>query len=155
MPFSFAFSQEFMYCMIEFVADKKCNYSMKQKFCWNFINTFKWFVSSMYPKNHNWDNPVFFISREQGLDFLPFRAWIGLWTAFLLMLIVAFDLSALVRYITRFTEESFASLIAVIFIVEAFTKLIGECCSPCMLFLWYALCCWCFAALGVGISKAV
>ena len=36
---------------------------------------------------------------------------------------VAFDLSALVRYITRFTEESFAALIALIFIVEAFKKL--------------------------------
>ncbi|CAL1539317.1 unnamed protein product [Lymnaea stagnalis] len=62
--------------------------------------------------------------KEQGLDFLPFRAWIGLWTAFLLLVIVAFDLSALVRYITRFTEESFACLIAVIFIAEAFLKLI-------------------------------
>ena len=41
------------------------------------------------------------------------------------MLIVAFDLSALVRYITRFTEESFASLIAFIFIAEAFKKLFG------------------------------
>ncbi|XP_059157993.1 electroneutral sodium bicarbonate exchanger 1-like isoform X2 [Physella acuta] len=67
---------------------------------------------------------LYHFCKEQELDFLPFRAWIGLWTAFLLMLIVAFDLSALVRYITRFTEESFASLIAVIFIVEAFTKLI-------------------------------
>lgn len=34
-----------------------------------------------------------------------------------------FDLSALVRYITRFTEESFALLIALIFIYEAFKKL--------------------------------
>ena len=37
---------------------------------------------------------------------------------------VAFDMSALVRYITRFTEESFALLIALIFIVEAFKKLV-------------------------------
>ncbi|XP_055869430.1 sodium bicarbonate cotransporter 3-like isoform X3 [Biomphalaria glabrata] len=65
---------------------------------------------------------LFNFCKEQELDFLPFRAWIGLWTAFLLLVVVAFDLSALVRYITRFTEESFASLIAVIFIVEAFKK---------------------------------
>ncbi|RUS81962.1 hypothetical protein EGW08_010277 [Elysia chlorotica] len=64
--------------------------------------------------------------KDNKLDFLPFRAWIGLWTAFLLLLVVAFDLSALVRYITRFTEESFACLIAVIFIVEAFKKLYGN-----------------------------
>ena len=54
---------------------------------------------------------------------MPFRFWVGIWTAGLLLLIVAFDLSALVKYITRFTEESFASLIALIFIVEAFKKL--------------------------------
>lgn len=51
------------------------------------------------------------------------RAWVGLWSAFILLIVVAFDLSALVKYITRFTEESFACLIAVIFIVEAFKKL--------------------------------
>ena len=67
-----------------------------------------------------------FSPRDNQLDFLPFRAWIGLWTALLLLLIVAFDLSALVRYITRFTEESFACLIAVIFIAEAFKKLYGN-----------------------------
>lgn len=53
---------------------------------------------------------------------MPLRCWIGLWTTALLLLVVAFDLSALVRYITRFTEESFACLIAIIFIYEAFKK---------------------------------
>ena len=53
---------------------------------------------------------------------MPLRCWIGLWTTFFLLLVVAFDLSALVRYITRFTEESFACLIAIIFIYEAFKK---------------------------------
>ena len=53
---------------------------------------------------------------------MPFRAWTGLWTGALILIIVAFDLSALVCYITRFTEECFACLIALIFIVEAFSK---------------------------------
>lgn len=66
---------------------------------------------------------IFFSDNE--LDFLPFRFWIGMWTAFILLIIVAFDLSALVRHITRFTEESFACLIALIFIFEAFKKLFG------------------------------
>ncbi len=35
---------------------------------------------------------------------------------------VMFDLSALVKYITRFTEESFSVLISLIFIYEAFEK---------------------------------
>lgn len=54
---------------------------------------------------------------------MPYRVWIGLWTALILLVVVALDLSALVRYITRFTEECFATLIAVIFIYEAFHKL--------------------------------
>ena len=56
------------------------------------------------------------------MHFLSFRFWIGAWVTIILLIIVAFDLSFLVRYITRFTEESFAVLISVIFIYEAFTK---------------------------------
>lgn len=47
-----------------------------------------------------------------------------MWSAFYLLVIVAFDLSALVKYITRFTEESFAALISVIFIYEAIGKVL-------------------------------
>ena len=53
---------------------------------------------------------------------MGFRFWIGMWIALILIIIVAFDLSALVRYITRFTEESFAVLISLIFIYDAFNK---------------------------------
>lgn len=66
-----------------------------------------------------------FFCRDQGWDYMPFRAWTGIWTTVIIMLVVAFDLSALVRYITRFTEESFACLIAIIFIYEAIKKVIG------------------------------
>lgn len=68
---------------------------------------------------------IYDFCKDNEWDFLPFRFWIGIWTSGILLIIVALDLSALVRYITRFTEESFASLIAVIFIYEAFKKL-GE-----------------------------
>jgi len=64
------------------------------------------------------------LCRDQGIQYLTFRFWIGMWLSVLLLLMVAFDLSALVRYITRFTEESFAILIALIFIFESFKKLI-------------------------------
>ena len=60
--------------------------------------------------------------RSQELDYLELRFWIGMWLALFLFIMVAFDLSALVRYITRFTEESFAMLIAIIFIFEALNK---------------------------------
>ncbi|XP_059086432.1 electrogenic sodium bicarbonate cotransporter 1-like isoform X2 [Tigriopus californicus] len=59
----------------------------------------------------------------QGVDYLTFRLWIGLWSTLFCLAIVALDLSAIVRYFTRFTEESFAALIGIIFIVESLKKL--------------------------------
>ena len=54
------------------------------------------------------------------IDFLTFRLWTGLWTAFFIIILVMFNLSFLVKYITRFTEDSFAALVAIIFIIDAF-----------------------------------
>ena len=51
---------------------------------------------------------------------MEFRLWIGLWIGFFLLIFVAFNLSFLVKYITRFTEDSFASLVAIIFIIDSF-----------------------------------
>ncbi|XP_032276209.1 electroneutral sodium bicarbonate exchanger 1 isoform X3 [Phoca vitulina] len=62
--------------------------------------------------------------RDYALSYLSLRACIGLWTAFLCIVLVATDASSLVCYITRFTEEAFASLICIIFIYEAIEKLI-------------------------------
>uniref|UniRef100_A0A3Q0S7E0 Anion exchange protein n=1 Tax=Amphilophus citrinellus TaxID=61819 RepID=A0A3Q0S7E0_AMPCI len=61
---------------------------------------------------------------QYGLSYLHLRTSIGLWTAFLCLLLVATDASSLVCYITRFTEEAFASLICIIFIYEALEKLV-------------------------------
>uniref|UniRef100_A0A1I8JM14 HCO3_cotransp domain-containing protein n=1 Tax=Macrostomum lignano TaxID=282301 RepID=A0A1I8JM14_9PLAT len=63
-------------------------------------------------------------AKDYDWDYLSFRMWTGLYISLILLLFVAFDLSALVKYITRFTEESFAGLIALIFIVEAVKKLL-------------------------------
>ncbi|KAM8905003.1 sodium-driven chloride bicarbonate exchanger-like isoform 2-T2 [Spinachia spinachia] len=67
---------------------------------------------------------LFKFCKEYDLSYLSLRACIGLWTAFLCLLLVATDASSLVCYITRFTEEAFASLICIIFIYEALEKLI-------------------------------
>eukprot|EP00095_Tigriopus_kingsejongensis_P008898 snap_masked-scaffold3305_size9268-processed-gene-0.1 protein:Tk08898 transcript:snap_masked-scaffold3305_size9268-processed-gene-0.1-mRNA-1 annotation:"electroneutral sodium bicarbonate exchanger 1" len=61
--------------------------------------------------------------KEYTLSYLSLRACIGLWTAFFCIVLVATDASCLVCYITRFTEEAFASLICIIFIYEALEKL--------------------------------
>lgn len=49
---------------------------------------------------------------------MSFRFWIGSWITLILVILVAIDASALVCYITRFTEENFATLIAFIFIYK-------------------------------------
>lgn len=46
------------------------------------------------------------------------RFWIGTWITIILIVMVAIDASAFVCYITRFTEENFATLIAFIFIYK-------------------------------------
>ena len=48
-----------------------------------------------------------------------FRLCSGAWIGLILIILVATDASAMVCYITRFTEENFATLIAVIFIIKA------------------------------------
>ncbi|KAG7474845.1 sodium bicarbonate cotransporter 3-like isoform X1 [Solea senegalensis] len=71
---------------------------------------------------------LFKFCRDYGLSYLSLRTSIGLWTAFLCLVLVATDASSLVCYITRFTEEAFAALICIIFIYEALEKLfhLGE-----------------------------
>ncbi|MEZ6185377.1 MAG: sodium bicarbonate transporter family protein [Planctomycetota bacterium] len=53
------------------------------------------------------------------IDFLSTYAWTGLWSGGFLVLLSVCDASALMRFFTRFTDEIFAALIAVIFVVEA------------------------------------
>ncbi|XDV40746.1 hypothetical protein PO909_009760, partial [Leuciscus waleckii] len=71
---------------------------------------------------------LFKFCSDYNLSYLPLRTSIGLWTAFLCLVLVATDASSLVCYITRFTEEAFAALICIIFIYEALEKLfqLGE-----------------------------
>ncbi|CAK6983253.1 sodium bicarbonate cotransporter 3 isoform X1 [Scomber scombrus] len=67
---------------------------------------------------------LFKFCTDYGLSYLSLRTSIGLWTAFLCLVLVATDASSLVCYITRFTEEAFAALICLIFIYEALEKLV-------------------------------
>ncbi len=58
------------------------------------------------------------------MNFLEFRLWIGIWVFVLLLIFVTFNLSFLVKYITRFTEDCFASLVALIFIYDAIREIL-------------------------------
>ncbi|XP_063993895.1 electroneutral sodium bicarbonate exchanger 1 isoform X2 [Diachasmimorpha longicaudata] len=62
---------------------------------------------------------VFEFCKKTAWNYMSFRFWIGSWIAGILIVLVAIDASAFVCYITRFTEENFATLIAFIFIYKA------------------------------------
>ncbi|XP_028669589.1 electrogenic sodium bicarbonate cotransporter 1-like [Erpetoichthys calabaricus] len=68
---------------------------------------------------------LFNFCRQQELDYLELRLWIGLWTAFFCLVLVATDASYLVQYFTRFTEEGFCTLISLIFIYDAIKKMLS------------------------------
>uniref|UniRef100_A0A7M4DZC1 Anion exchange protein n=1 Tax=Crocodylus porosus TaxID=8502 RepID=A0A7M4DZC1_CROPO len=61
--------------------------------------------------------------RSNGLEYLVGRVWIGLWLVLIVLVMVAFEGSFLVRFVSRFTQEIFAFLISLIFIYETFSKL--------------------------------
>lgn len=56
---------------------------------------------------------------QMNIDFLATYAWVGIWSGVILLICAFTDASALMKYFTRFTDEIFAALISVIFIVEA------------------------------------
>lgn len=67
-------------------------------------------------------NNLFLFDRTSGWNYMSFRFWIGTWITVILIVLTAIDASALVCYITRFTEENFATLIAFIFIYKVWIR---------------------------------
>ncbi len=51
--------------------------------------------------------------------FLETAAWTGLWSMLFMWILAATDASVLIRFFSRFTDEIFAALISLIFIVQA------------------------------------
>ncbi|XP_012539971.1 electrogenic sodium bicarbonate cotransporter 1 isoform X3 [Monomorium pharaonis] len=68
---------------------------------------------------------VYEFCKKVDWSYMSFRFWIGTWISVILMILVALDASACVCYITRFTEENFATLIAFIFIYKAIENVLS------------------------------
>jgi hypothetical protein len=64
--------------------------------------------------------------QQLGIPFLATYAWVGIWSGVLLLICAFTDASALMKYFTRFTDEIFAALVSVIFIIEAITNTVNE-----------------------------
>ncbi len=64
------------------------------------------------------------LCKQYEIPFLPTYAWVGFWTALLMIILAVTDASCLMKYFTRFTDEIFAALISVIFIYKAIESLV-------------------------------
>lgn len=64
------------------------------------------------------------VCERLGIDFLATYGWVGLWTGLILIVLGATDASALMRFFTRFTDETFAVLISIIFITKALESIV-------------------------------
>ncbi|KAG5841837.1 hypothetical protein ANANG_G00171210 [Anguilla anguilla] len=69
------------------------------------------------------EEAFFSFCTANGMEYLTGRVWIGFWLIIIVVLMVAFEGSFLVCYVSRFTQEIFAFLISLIFIYETFSKL--------------------------------
>lgn len=58
-----------------------------------------------------------------GIEYLAMRVYIGIWLFVIAFFVSCVEGSVLVKVFTRFTEEIFASLICIIYIVESVIKL--------------------------------
>lgn len=63
---------------------------------------------------------VYNICEDFNLNFHAMYACVGLWTSFFLIIYAAFDVSRLMKWCTRSTEEIFALFISIAFAVDAF-----------------------------------
>uniref|UniRef100_A0A3P9PI41 Anion exchange protein n=1 Tax=Poecilia reticulata TaxID=8081 RepID=A0A3P9PI41_POERE len=62
-------------------------------------------------------------SKNNSIDYMELRLWIGLHSCLQCFLLVVSDASYIIKYMTRFTEEGFSSLISFIFISDAIKKM--------------------------------
>uniref|UniRef100_A0A669EQ87 Anion exchange protein n=1 Tax=Oreochromis niloticus TaxID=8128 RepID=A0A669EQ87_ORENI len=68
---------------------------------------------------------LFEFSKNNSIDYMELRLWIGMHSCLQCFILVATDASYIIKYMTRFTEEGFSSLISFIFISDAIKKMVG------------------------------
>eukprot|EP00913_Durusdinium_trenchii_P033182 g31064.t1 len=58
------------------------------------------------------------------LEFMPLYFWTCMWCAFFTIVVAVFDLCALMKHVTMFSEDIFAGLISLIFIIDGVRPII-------------------------------
>ena len=73
------------------------------------------------------------LSDSLGVPFMPFYAWTGLWIMVYCLIGGFMNINKMIKHATRFTDEVFAMLISLIFIINAF----GNPFSPAGLYYYF------------------
>ncbi|CAE7560500.1 SLC4A4 [Symbiodinium natans] len=58
------------------------------------------------------------------VEFMPFYFWVCMWCSLFTILVAVFDLCALMKHVTMFSEDIFAGLISLIFIIDGVRPII-------------------------------
>jgi len=69
---------------------------------------------------------ILLVAKDFGFPFLPFFAMVGLWNSFFLIFYAIFNLSKLMKYSSRSTEETFGNFISIALTVDAMKHLAGS-----------------------------
>ncbi|XP_014270273.1 band 3 anion transport protein isoform X3 [Halyomorpha halys] len=69
------------------------------------------------------DESLYTFCVQNEINYLTMRVFIGIWLLIIALVISFFEGSVFVKLFTRFTEEIFASLISLLYIVESVTKM--------------------------------
>lgn len=57
------------------------------------------------------------------IEYLATRCWVAMWVLFFCLILLALESVYIINYVTRFTEEIFAFLIASVFLADAAKKI--------------------------------
>ncbi|KAG9034061.1 hypothetical protein FRB95_013830 [Tulasnella sp. JGI-2019a] len=66
------------------------------------------------------------IVRHYDVAYLPFMGWVGIWAAAMHWTVAIFNLTALCRYVTAFTAETFGMYVCVVYIQKGIELLVSE-----------------------------
>jgi hypothetical protein len=72
---------------------------------------------------------IYTLSKQWGVNFLPFYAWSQIWAAFIMILLALFNACDTLKYFTRFSCEIFGVLIALLYLytgIEGIAKCLGN-----------------------------
>ena len=69
---------------------------------------------------------ILLVAKDFDYPFLPFFAMVGIWNSFFLIIYAVFNLSTLMKFSSRATEETFGNFISIALTVDAVKHLVGS-----------------------------